>query len=76
MYFLRRHLVLTVDINEASFESLWIMILMTSVYVLLPLPFLSIIKEEEMIEQKERYSRDDQDMQGLIEKEYERKRVL
>lgn len=62
MYFLRRHLVLTVDINEASFESLWIMILMTSVYVLLPLPFLSIIKEEEMIEQKERYSRDDQDM--------------
>lgn len=67
-----RNLYLYLDINESSFDNLWIMIILTSVYVLILLPFLSIIKEKEMIECKDYYNKEDMDVQHIIEKGYER----
>lgn len=45
---------------------------MTSVYILILLPFLSIIKEKEMIESKDMYNKQDFDEQNILEKGYER----
>lgn len=58
MYFLSIiYNLISIDINEVSFDNLWIMITMTSVYIVILLPFLSMIREKEMIESKDLYNK-------------------
>jgi len=46
------------------------MITMTSVYILILLPFLSTIKEKEMIESKDLYNKQDIDEFDIVGKGY------
>ena len=40
-------------ISDKQFENLWILVAIHTIYIILPLPFVSIVKEDEMLKAKE-----------------------
>lgn len=56
MYFLGNYCMFEIKqlgITETNFQNLWILILITSIFIIVPLPFLRTINEGELLKAKE-----------------------